>query len=140
MREPSLCEIVAACDEPSLSRLLELLPDDIELPRAPRDGVVLMTCREGLGETFHLGEVMVTESLVRWRDADGYAVVVGDDARRSLVAAAIDAMRAAGGASEVLADMEPLLSRSREALLSRRGEDARAAASTKVEFDLLPGA
>lgn len=140
MREPSLCEIVAACDDASLSRLLELLPDDIELPRAPRDGVVLMTCREGLGETFHLGEVLVTESLVRWRGGDGYAVVVGDDARRSLVAASIDAMRAAGGAPEILADMEPLLVRSREALLSLRQEDARAAASTKVEFDLLPGA
>lgn len=137
MREPSLCEVLSECDETLIVRLLEFVPDDMDLPRAPRDGVVLMTCREGLNETFHLGEVLVSESLVRWRGVEGYAVVVGDDPRRSLVAAAIDAMRQAQAAPS---DLEAIVADAAESLLHCRGEDARAAASTRVEFDLLPGA
>ncbi|MBK8802230.1 MAG: phosphonate C-P lyase system protein PhnG [Fibrobacteres bacterium] len=137
MREPSLCEVLSECDETLIVRLLEFVPEDMDLPRAPRDGVILMTCREGLNETFHLGEVLVSETLVRWRGVEGYAVVVGDDPRRSLVAAAIDAMRQAQASPP---DLETLLSAAADALLARRTEDARAAASTRVEFDLLPGA
>ncbi len=137
MCEPSLCEVLSECDETLIVRLLEFVPEDMDLPRAPRDGVILMTCREGLNETFHLGEVLVSETLVRWRGVEGYAVVVGDDPRRSLVAAAIDAMRQAQASPP---DLETLLSAAADALLARRTEDARAAASTRVEFDLLPGA
>jgi nucleoside-diphosphate-sugar epimerase len=56
------------------------------------EGLVLMTCREPLGERFHLAEVLVAESQVSYLGTAGHAMVVGGTERQALAAAAIDAL------------------------------------------------
>ncbi len=140
MREIQTNEILAEIDEETLSRLLELLPEDLELLGPPREGIVLMTRREGLGERFHLGEVLVTNSRVRLRGVDGWGATLGDDPRRALVAAAVDAMNKIRPTPEPRAPIGEILDQAGQAIAARRLEEARLSASTKVEFDLLPGA
>jgi len=140
MRDLETSEILAEIGEKSLSQLLDLLPDDLELVGPPREGIVLMTRREGLGTRFHLGEVMASNSRVRWQGVEGWGMVLGGDPRRALVAAAMDAMDKIRPLPEPLLGLTTILDQERAALLERRLEEARLTASTRVEFDLLPGA
>jgi alpha-D-ribose 1-methylphosphonate 5-triphosphate synthase subunit PhnG len=139
MREPGLCEILAEADGEVLASLLDLIPDEVEIVRPPREGLVLMTCREPLGDSFHLGEVLVAECQVRFRGTTGHAMVVGGDERQALAAATVDALRSHPRPHPVLPPMEELVADVRARMLARRYQEARLAAATRVEFDLLPG-
>jgi len=140
MREPGLCEILACTEGDSLTALMELIPGEVELVRHPLEGLVLMTCREGMGGRFHLGEVLVAECQVRYRGTVGHAMVVGGDERQALVAASVDALRAHQDTHPDLDRIETLIATVRDGLVGRRELDARLMASTRVEFDLMPGA
>lgn len=140
MREPDVPEILGFLDEPSLERLLALVPDDVELVGPPREGLVLMGRREGLGGRFFLGEVLASQCRVRYQGVEGWAMTMGGDPRRALVAAAIEAMDKFRPRSEMRGEMEGVLREGRDAILRKRDEEARLTASTRVEFDLLPGA
>ena len=140
MREPGLCEILARTEESTLDALIELLPEEIEVVRLPMEGLVLMTCREPLGERFHLAEVLVAESQVSYLGTAGHAMVVGGTERQALAAAAIDALLAHPQRHSHLSLIEDLLEPVRAEILSERIEAARVTASTRVEFDLMPGA
>ena len=140
MREIETSEILSEMADESLSRMLDLLPNDLELVGPPREGIVLMTRREGLGERFHLGEVLSSQSRVRWQGLEGLGMVLGGDPRRALVAAFLDAMDKSRPLPEFASEFESILRRERTALLERRADEARLTASTRVEFDLLPGA
>jgi phosphonate C-P lyase system protein PhnG len=140
VRDIDVPEILGLVDEASLERLLELLPDDLELVGPPREGLVLMTRREGLGGRFHLGEVLASQCRVRYRGEEGWAMTMGGDPRRALVAAAIEAMDKFRPLPAPRREMEGLLREGRDAIVRSRAEEARLTASTRVEFDLLPGA
>ena len=140
MREPGLCEILAHADGEVLDALTGLIPEDVELVRHPLEGLVLMTCREGMGGRFHLGEVLVAECQVRYRGTLGHAMVIGGDERQALVAASVEALRAHGEAHPDLERIEELIGSLRDRLVGLRELDASLSASTRVEFDLMPGA
>lgn len=140
MRELDIPEILGLLDESSLERLIAMLPDDLELVGPPREGLVLMGRREGLGGRFFLGEVLASQCRVRYQGADGWAMTMGGDPRRALVAAAIEAMDKFRPRSDSREEMEGVLREGRDAIFRSRDEEARLTASTRVEFDLLPGA
>lgn len=140
VREPEIPEILGLLDDPALERLLALVPDDMELVGPPREGLVLMGRREGLGGRFFLGEVLASQCRVRYQGIEGWAMTMGGDPRRALVAAAIDALDKFRLVPDLRAEMEPVIREGREAILRSRTEEARLTASTRVEFDLLPGA
>ncbi len=140
MREPGIWETLAEADEEIVSRMLERIPEDLELVRVPREGLVLMTCLESLGGRFHLGEVHAAEALVRWRGREGYGLVVGGDERRALVAAAVDVFSENHDTDpDALAVLE-LMAQARGRIVERRRDEALLVDSTRVEFDLMPGA
>jgi phosphonate C-P lyase system protein PhnG len=99
-----------------------------------------MTCREGLGERFHLGEVLVAECQVLYRTTVGHAMVIGGDGRQALAAAVIDALRTHPDPHPDLSRIEAIVARAREEILAARYLQAQLSASTCVEFDLMPGA
>jgi phosphonate C-P lyase system protein PhnG len=140
MREIETSEILAEIGEEPLAQLLALIPDDLELVGVPRDGIVLMTRREGLGTRFHLGEVLASNCRVRWQGSEGWGMVIGGDPRKALVAAACDAMDKIRPAPQRLSEFVRILDIERSILARRRLEQARLTASTRVDFDLLPGA
>lgn len=139
MREPGLCEILGQADDEILTPLLELVPPEVELVRHPIEGLVLMTCREALGERFHLGEALVAECQVSYEGTVGHAMVLGGCERQALAAAVVDALRAHPHPHPSLPAMESLVAKAREGILATRYREAQLCASTLVEFDLLPG-
>jgi phosphonate C-P lyase system protein PhnG len=140
MREPGLCEILAQADDDTLTSLLSLVPEDVELVRHPLEGLLLMTCRDGLGERFHLGEVLVAECQVLYRQTVGHAMVIGGDERQALAAAVVDALRTHPDPHPDLPRIESLVARAREGIVATRTLEAQLSGSTRVEFDLMPGA
>jgi phosphonate C-P lyase system protein PhnG len=140
MREPSLLEILSEADEDRISSLLELVPPETETTSPPCEGAILATVREGLGTRFHLGEALVSSCRVSIDGVEGWAMVLGGDPRRAVVGAAHEALSRARPDSVELAAMNAILDQIRCDLVVRREEQACLAASTRVEFDLLPGA
>jgi phosphonate C-P lyase system protein PhnG len=140
MREIGTCEVLSEIDEEPLDRILALIPEDMEILGMPREGLVLMTCREGLGSRFHPGEVQAYTCRVSHRGVDGWGVVVGGDGRRALAAAALDAMARVQPLPSELPAMLGHLDAAREAMLAKRREEASLSLSTRVEFDLLADA
>ena len=139
MREPSDGEVLASLPERELERLLELVPAEVELVSDPVEGMLLLTCREGLGQRFHLGEVLVTSCRVDWAGVPGWSMVAGGDARRALAGAVLDAARRAVPAPASLEAMLGILEGNRRKLAEAREEESRRSAATRVEFDLMPG-
>jgi len=140
MREIGACEVLAQIDEESLGLLLAEIPDDMEILGPPREGLVLMTCREGLGSRFHPGEVQACSCRVALRGVDGWGVVVGGDGRRALAAAALDSMERVRPQPSQLPRMRGIVQEARESMQAKWSEEARLSASTRVEFDLLADA
>lgn len=140
MREPTLLEILSEADEEKISSLLDLVPPETEAVGAPREGAILATVREGLGTRFHVGEVLVSSCRVVLDGAEGWAMVLGGDPRRAVVGAAREALFRSRPDSVELSAMDAIVDQVRRDILARRAEEARLTASTRVEFDLLPGA
>jgi len=137
MRDIGTCEILAEIEEDALDRILADIPEDMEILGAPRQGLVLMTVREGLGSRFHPGEVLASRCRVQFRGVEGWGMVLGGDERRALAAAALDAMERARPEPAELPKMRKLLQAARETIAAKRSLEASLSASTKVEFDLL---
>ncbi len=131
--------LVAAMESGAVDRLLELAAtEEIEVIRAPRSGLVMMTCRDAFDCAFHLGEVLVTEAEVSCRGLRGYGMVPGDDPRRALARAAAEVILA--GDNRLL--QERLARLADEQRRKRDEQDRRQAdltARTRVNFDLMPG-
>ena len=137
MREIGSCEVLAEMDDGTLEQILSGLPEDLEILGVPREGLVLMTLREGLGSRFHPGEVQACTCRVALGGMEGWSAVLGGDSRRALVGAAFDAMGRCEPPPRELPRMLELLESARKAIEARRAEEASLSASTKVEFDLL---
>jgi phosphonate C-P lyase system protein PhnG len=137
MHEIGTCEVLAEIEEESLGRILADIPEDMEILGTPREGLVLMTVREGLGSRFHPGEVLATSCRVQLRGIDGWGVVIGGDVRRALAAASLDAMERVQPEPPELSRMRGLVEAARNAMVAKRSLEASLSASTKVEFDLL---
>ena len=140
MREIETGELLAEVGEEALRELLALLPDETEIVTVPREGALLLTFREGLGERFHLGEALAATCRVRCRGREGWGAVLGGDPRRALVAATLNALEQADDRPPELSAARTVLDRERARVMSARHRTAALAASTRVEFDLLPGA
>jgi alpha-D-ribose 1-methylphosphonate 5-triphosphate synthase subunit PhnG len=84
--------------------------DHVAVVVEPTIGMVMARAVDGAqGETFNLGEVLVTECQVRIGDQEGWSMLMGSRPRAALAAATIDAAVAAGRAPVV--EIDHLLSR-----------------------------
>jgi alpha-D-ribose 1-methylphosphonate 5-triphosphate synthase subunit PhnG len=96
----------------------------------------MLNVRESVAEsTFYAGELLVTEVTLEVDSGYGFGMVIGNDPRRALAAALVDAALAVNG------DFAALLRRELDDLAGRIVEGQRqafrAVAATKVEFTVF---
>jgi len=133
-------EVLAVLPEanPEETRLLlEVLgPDDVEVTREPAPALVMMDARDCFGTPFHLGEVLVTTAGVRRDARTGHGSILGDEPAKALLLACLDLLDAN---EQVLARerLDPLLARLARRTELGRGQAARMAGSTRVEFESM---
>ena len=110
------------------------------IDRPPKTGLVMMTVRDSFGSDFHVGEVLATEAEVSLAGRIGYGLVTGEEPRKALARAAADALLRGGEPAELCRRMTCCLELAGKRQARLHAEEAALVASTKVCFDLMPGA
>lgn len=136
--DPSFNTLVAEMDDKSLSRLQRLLPlEEISVTKAPETGLLMMTARDCFDTDFCLGEILVTIAETRIESAKGYSMVLGDNPRKAVISASLDAIFNGNDAK-----LKAKLIRSLRAFERRRKNQQRSEtllpSSTRVQFDAMP--
>jgi len=118
------------------AKVAEIYPDNIKLLTGPRLGLVMLSVRESVAEsTFYAGEILVTEVTLELSGRYGFGMVLGNDPRRALASALVDAALGLDGAvaTELRRDLNDLESGIRE----EQRQAFRAVAATKVDFTVF---
>jgi alpha-D-ribose 1-methylphosphonate 5-triphosphate synthase subunit PhnG len=140
MNIPDRSAIVAHMGEQAVDELLALLAkQEVEIIRPPRTTLVMMPLIDSFLTDFNLGEVLVTEAMVKVDGIEGYGMVTGDNPRRVL-ARAVTVAILKGDNLPLRTRLEALLE-VQERVRQKAHERERAlTATTRVNFDLMAGA
>mgnify|MGYP001613045056 CR=1 FL=1 len=85
--------VITKMDEKSIEKLIALMPqDEINIIKKPETGLLMMAARDSFNTDFYLGEILVTGAEVEYKGLKGYAMVMGDEPERALLAASVDAI------------------------------------------------
>ena len=130
----ALQDIISDTDEDLISSLMGMLSDmDFEVVTPPALGLIMMNVKDSTDTIFHLGEVLVTQASVNWKDTIGHGCVVGHREDAAMVLACLDALTR----SELYEPNDDLfiaIKRIHRKVLGRRQNDARITATTRVDF------
>ena len=133
--------LVNEMQEDRLEGLLALLgEEEIEISEQPHTGLVMMTVNDSFASAFHPGEVLVTQARVRIRDVEGWAMVAGEEPRRALVKAAVDAVVQSPQLNLLKQRVMSFLAGEQRIQDAARAREEARIAATRVDFDLMPGA
>jgi alpha-D-ribose 1-methylphosphonate 5-triphosphate synthase subunit PhnG len=95
--------IIANCPEEQANQLASLVlqhyaTSQVKLLSGPRQGLVMLRVRETVANSqFNAGEIAVTEVKLELDGTFGFGMVIGDQPRRALAMALVDAARRKGG-------------------------------------------
>ena len=82
---------ITEMDEKSIKKLIALMPqDEINIIKKPETGLLMMVASDSFDTDFYLGEILVTEAEVEYKGLKGYAMVMGDEPEKALLAASVD--------------------------------------------------
>ncbi len=85
--------IIAKMSAEGVEELKGLIPmEEIEILKKPKQGLLMMTAQDSFNTNFYLGEILITETEVKYKDMNGYAMLIGDDPEKALLAASVNAI------------------------------------------------
>ena len=129
--------IIAQMDERSIEKLISLMPaDEIDIVKIPETGLLMMAVKDSFGVEFYLGEILVTEAEVRYNGKKGYSMVMGDEPRRAVAAAVVDAVSKSDNDNLKIKINAILSSRMKKAVQKNRLQE-KLTAKTKVNFETM---
>ena len=141
MTAAKVAVLVNAMDPERIERLLELLADlELEITLPPRVGLVMLTVKDSFGIAFHPGEALATEARISLHGCEGYGMVLGEDPRRALVKATMDALFRCGRPEPAWAGIAVFLAEEVDRQNDQNKQERALIAATRVSFDLMPGA
>jgi alpha-D-ribose 1-methylphosphonate 5-triphosphate synthase subunit PhnG len=130
-------EIVAEGSVGAVTAIAEAIADrfEVRVLKPPAPGMVMVRHVEPLENSlFLLGEAFVTECEVEVDGRHGYGCALGESQERALCAALVDAV--VGGGHPAASEILPLLEAERARIETRWAAESRAAASTRVSFEV----
>ena len=141
MNPDDLTSLIDTMGKQRLEKFLELFSGvELTISYPPQSGLLMMTVKDSFDTDFHLGEVLVAEARVLFRGREGYGMASGDEPRRALARAAADAVLGFPEPTEIGENVLIFLKQEEVLQKARHTKDASLVASTKVNFDLMPGA
>lgn len=141
MNDMDLTAVIDSFEDTNVDRLLSMLADTaITITRPPVSGLMMMTVQDSFGIGFHPGEVLVTEARVVFNASEGFGMVLGDAPRKALVRAACDAILRCPEPSDIQMNLKRYLTNEISIRDDLFTQENALIASTKVNFDLMPGA
>ncbi len=136
--ETSFNTVVSEMDDKSLSRLQRIMPlENISVTKKPETGLVMMTVRDCFDTDFCLGEVLVTVAETQIDSTKGYAMVLGDNPRKAVISASLDAIFN-GNDDKLKAKLMRRLCAFEKLHKSRQKIEELLPSSTRVQFASMP--
>lgn len=137
MRNADMTVLIDAVDDQEVERLPALFAgEELTVSRFPRSGLLMMTVQDSFDADFYLGEILVTEAEVECKGKAGYAMVMGDEPERALLAASIEAIMQ-GNNEDLKKQIRGFVSEQMEKIDSIREKESALAAMTKVSFESM---
>jgi alpha-D-ribose 1-methylphosphonate 5-triphosphate synthase subunit PhnG len=133
--------VITKMDEKSIEKLTVLLPqEEINIIKKPETGLLMMAAKDSFDTDFYLGEILITEAGVEYKGLKGYAMVMGDEPEKALLAASVDAILQADDRDE----MEDLKQKVMDIITAQTEKTAEAdemekrlIAKTRVNFETM---
>lgn len=124
-------------DEGKVKRLWDMAAEqDISVIMPPQTGLLMMTVKDSFDTDFYLGEILVTEAEVECKGKAGYAMVMGDEPERALLAASLEAIMQ-GDNEDLKKQIRGFVSEQMEKIDSIREKESALIAKTKVSFESM---
>lgn len=137
--DPTLC--IASMSDAGLEQLFSLFAEaEVAVSMSPRTGLLMMRMQDSFATEMNLGEVLVTEARVRFRQSEGYAMVTGEEPRRALARALADAVLRCPDAGDIGQLVSEMLAVETARQHTETIRETALIAATRVSFDLMPGA
>lgn len=84
---------IMSMDREALKELSELLSEeDVRVLREPQTGLLMTVAKDAFATCFCLGEILVTEAEADVKGCRGYAMVMGDEPAKAMLAASVAAI------------------------------------------------
>jgi len=129
--------VITKMDDSSVKELMQLLStEEINITKSPQTGLLMMIVQDSFDTDFYLGEILVTEAEVECRGKTGYAMVMGDEPERALLAASVDAVMQ-GDNEDFKKQIRGFVSEQMEKINSTREKESALVAKTKVSFESM---
>lgn len=124
-------------DEDKVKLLWDMAAEqDISIIKPPQTGLLMMTVQDSFDADFYLGEILVTETEVECGGKTGYAMVMGDEPERALLAASLEAI-VQGDNEDLKKQIRGFVSEQREKIDSIKEKESALIAKTKVSFESM---
>jgi len=129
-------ETIRYMDSRALSRLFRSLAKlEITVVKSPEAGLIMVSVTDPFSVEFHLGEALVTEAVVEYRGVKGYGIILGDDPKRALAAASVDAVIRSGSPEK--ARIVKSLETEQKKIANVRRQEQILVESTRVSFESM---
>ena len=133
--------VITKMDEKSIEKLIVLLPqEEINILKKSETGLLMMAANDSFNTDFYLGEILVTEAEVEYKGLKGYAMVMGDEPERALLAASVDAILQADN-GDLMGDLKQKVMNFIAMQAKKTAEademEKRLIAKTKVNFETM---
>jgi phosphonate C-P lyase system protein PhnG len=96
----------------------------------------MMTAKDSFNTDFYLGEILVTKAGVEYKGLKGYAMVMGDEPEKALLAASVEAILQAGK-KDLIRRMTKVISERSKEINERDELERRFMAGTTVSFQTM---
>ncbi|MGO9689239.1 MAG: phosphonate C-P lyase system protein PhnG [Syntrophobacteraceae bacterium] len=129
--------LIMKMDGKSVEKLRRILQqEDIGILKGPDTGLVMMAVKDAFGVDFYLGEILVTETTVVSRGVEGYAMVMGHEPDRSLIAASVDVVMR-GGSELIKKRIRRIVSSQVKQIADIENRERSLFMQTKVNFETM---
>lgn len=129
--------VITKMDDSSVKELIQLLSsEEINITKSPETGLLMMAANDSFGTDFYLGEILVTEAEVEYKGLKGYAMVMGDEPERALLAASVNTILQEGNGNLKQNVMDFITVQARKTAAADEME-RRLIAKTRVSFETM---
>lgn len=138
MQEKRLSRILGKCDKEVIENLAEEIMQrySVSIIRKPAKTLVMVRMQETVRKAqFYLGEMLACEALVEIEDKKGFALMAGDDTKRVLGAAVLDAVLKTDLPEK--AKIEKALLEEEKKIAAKSAEEIKKHAASRVQFNTL---
>lgn len=113
-----------------------LAEETIEIITSPTTGLIMMSCEDCHKCEFYLGEILITEAEVKYKNVRGHGRIPGNEPEKALFLATVEAITQKG-ATHLIKRLKRLIHPLRKEVDEKLKKESQMAAATRVNFESM---